>query len=43
MLPLESFGQMWLAGLKGSHGFRMNPWQLSEWHSDEVRIRVICG
>ena len=40
--PLESFGQLWPIGLKGDCRFHMNPWQLSEWHSNEVHWRVLC-
>ena len=41
-LPLESFGQLCPIALKGGHGFHTNPWQPSEWHSDEVHQSILC-
>ena len=41
-LPLESFGQLCPVGLKGGHGFCMNPWQSSEWHSNKVHQSILC-
>ena len=43
MLPLELFGQLWPGSLEGGHGFCTNPWQSSEWHSDEARIGTLSA